>query len=120
MSSPILFPANFKLSVERARGRGNNIAAQNTKPFSRLQQFFVRQCSDKFAVIVFAEFTETDWAGHRDTVGVQRRGTNFSKLPSIWKIFEEPAATTEPTLPSHSIGAVVSFGTQTGNASIEG
>jgi hypothetical protein len=31
MPAPIFFAADFKLSVECARGRGNDIAAQNTK-----------------------------------------------------------------------------------------
>jgi hypothetical protein len=39
-----------------------------------LYQFFVRKRSDKFAIIVFAEFTEPAWAGHRDTVEWSRRG----------------------------------------------
>jgi len=47
----------------------DDISAQNTEPLPRLNQFFVRKCSDKFAVIVLAEFTEPDWAGHRDTHG---------------------------------------------------
>jgi hypothetical protein len=69
MSASIFFPANSKLSVERARRRCNGIAAQNTKPFLCLYQFFVGKCSDKFAVFVFVEFSEPDWAGHCDTHG---------------------------------------------------
>jgi hypothetical protein len=73
MSQPIL-AADFQLSVERARIRGNDIAAQDTEALTCLYQFFVRKRSDKFAIIVFAEFTEPDWTGHRDTHGWSRRG----------------------------------------------
>jgi hypothetical protein len=45
------------------------IAAQDAEPLPCLYQFFVRECTDKFAVIVFTEFAETDGAGHRDTHG---------------------------------------------------
>ena len=45
------------------------IAAQDAEPLPCLYQFFVRECTDKFAVIVFTEFAETDGAVHRDTHG---------------------------------------------------
>ena len=64
MSAPIFFAANFKLSVERARCRGNDIAAQDTEPLSRLYQFFVGKRSDKFAISGLVEFTETNRVGH--------------------------------------------------------
>jgi hypothetical protein len=69
MPSPIFLAADFKLSVERARRRCNDIAAQDTEPLPRLNQFSVGKRSNKFAVIVFVEFTEPDWAGHCDTHG---------------------------------------------------
>ena len=62
MPSSIFLATDFKLSVERARRRGNNIAAQNAEPLPRFNQFLVGKCSDKFAVFVFAEFTEPYWA----------------------------------------------------------
>jgi len=36
MPSPIFFAADLQLSIERARSRGNNIAAQNAEPLPRL------------------------------------------------------------------------------------
>jgi hypothetical protein len=78
MSPPISFSADFQLPIERARIRGNDIAAQDTEPLTCLNQFFVRKRSDKFAIIVFAEFTEPDWAGHRDAHGWSaEEGENF-------------------------------------------
>ncbi len=74
MSATVLVAADFQLSIERAGRRCNDIAAQNTEPLPCLYQFFVGKRSDKFAVFVFAEFTEPDWAGHRDTYGWSRRG----------------------------------------------
>jgi hypothetical protein len=74
MSAPIFFAADFKLSIERAERRCNDMAAQDTEPLPRLYQFFVSKRSDKFAVIVFAEFTETNRAGHCDTMEWSRRG----------------------------------------------
>jgi len=40
MSAAIFFPANFKLSVERARTRGSDIAAQNTKLLSPVMKLY--------------------------------------------------------------------------------
>jgi hypothetical protein len=57
MSALIFFAAYFQLSIERARSRGNNIAAQDTEPLFRLYQFFVGKCSDKLAVSGLVEFT---------------------------------------------------------------
>ena len=59
MSPPILLTADFQLSIERALGQCNDIAAQDTEPLPRLLALR-RECSDKFAIIVFAELTEPD------------------------------------------------------------
>ena len=74
MSAPIFFAAYFQLSIERAGRRRNDIGAQDAEPFTRLHQFFVGKRSDKFTVIVFAEFTESNRTGHRDTHDWSRRG----------------------------------------------
>ena len=66
MPTAIFFAADSQLLIERAGRRCNDIAAQDTKPLPRFNQFFVGKCSDKFAIIVFAEFSEPDRAGHRD------------------------------------------------------
>ena len=42
ISASIFFPADFQVSIKRARGRGNDIAAQNTKllsPVMKLSRF---------------------------------------------------------------------------------
>ncbi|SRR6266852_6305931 len=39
-----------------------------------LDKFFFGKRSDKFGVIDFAEFTEPDWAGNRDTMEWSGRG----------------------------------------------
>ena len=49
--------------------RCNNIAAQSPELLPCLYQFFVRKRSHKFSAIVFAEFTEPDWAEHRAVLG---------------------------------------------------
>jgi hypothetical protein len=67
MSAPIFLAADSKLSVECARIRADDIAAQDTEPLSRLYQFFVRKRSDKFAVSGLVEFTETNRVGHRNS-----------------------------------------------------
>ena len=79
MPTPIFFAAQFQLSIERAGRRCNDIAAQDTKPLPRFNQFFVGKCSDKFAIIVFAEFSEPDRAGRHDTLrnGVVEEGNRI-------------------------------------------
>ena len=42
MSPPILFPADLKLSLERARSDQHDIAAQNAEPLPCFDQFFIR------------------------------------------------------------------------------
>jgi hypothetical protein len=60
MSATVFLAANFKLFVECAGHRCNDIAAQNAEPLPSLYQFFVRKRSDKFAAFVFVEFTKPD------------------------------------------------------------
>ena len=69
MPTPIFFAAHFQLSIERAGRRCNDIAAQDTEPLTCRYQFFVGKRSDKFAILIFVEFTESAWTGHRDTRG---------------------------------------------------
>ena len=67
MSLTVLFAADFQLFAERARGRGNNIAAQNTKALHYLLSILRPKALGRFAIIVFAEFTETNRARHRNS-----------------------------------------------------
>jgi hypothetical protein len=69
MSATVFLAADIQLSIERAGRRCNDIAAQHSQPFSCLYKFFVGERSDKCSVLVFVEFTETDWAEHRDAHG---------------------------------------------------
>src|SRR5258706_4722712 len=74
MPAAIFFPADFELPVERAGRRCNDIAAQNSKAFPRFNEFVITQRPNKCTVIVFAESTEPDCTGHRDSRGWSRRG----------------------------------------------
>jgi hypothetical protein len=103
MSASILFAAYFQLLVEPTRDWRNDIAAQNTKPLPCFYQFFVGKRSDKFAVIVFAEFAEPDWAktSRHPRLESQRKGEDDSNMVKLLpcpqtttKIRRKPSTTT--------------------------
>jgi hypothetical protein len=86
----ILFPADFKLSLERARSGQHDIAAQTALPLPCFDQFFVGQRLGKLAVYVFAEFVEHNWLNigcslsEQEAGGIERSttGQTMAKLPS--------------------------------------
>ena len=75
MSAPIFFAADLKLSVERARSRDDDIAAQNTKLLSPVMKLY------PVRVLLTATFPVNTlpmvWAGASD----EYTGSSSTELP---------------------------------------
>ena len=75
MPSPVLFPADFKLRIKRARRRRDDFAVAGKRPhlLAFFYEDFVGERLDEFAVFLRIKFLESDWEENASANGGSAR-----------------------------------------------